>query len=90
MSAENSNEKPLTRRRLLPLLLGGMLLPFAGSGKELQVGENKAGEDADGYQTFLREDGTTVRVKVQSLKGARVIKKNVSNKSLLSWLRKTK
>jgi len=80
-------ETSISRRGILPILVGGLLLPFLGFGKsttqETTLQKEKAGEE---YQTLLKPDGTAVKVKVSTLKNAKIIKKNVSNQSLLSWL----
>jgi len=77
----------ISRRGILPILGGGLLLPFLGFGKsttqETILQEEEGDEE---YQTLLKPDGTAVKVKVSALKNAKIIKKNVSNQSLLSWL----
>ena len=56
-------------------------MPFAGL-------KAKVKEENPEYKTFVKQDGTAVRVKISSLKKAKTIKKNISNKSLLKWLNK--
>ena len=85
MKNKEERGKQITRRGLLPLLIGGFLLPYLGQG---QGNIKEAREDDDVYETFLKADGTVVRVKRKAARGARVIKKNVSNRSLLGWLKK--
>jgi len=88
MKSKGDHQQSLTRRRLLPILFGGFLIPYLGLGHESEKNENEPDESGEEYRTFLKADGTTVRVKVHSLKNARVIKKKVSNRSLLNWLHK--
>ena len=80
--------KQLTRRGLLPLLLGGFLIPYLGQGNTKTAAVKEAREDDDTYETFLKADGTVVRVKRKAARGAKIMKKNVSNKTLRSWLNK--
>ena len=40
------------------------------------------------YQTLLKPDGTSVKVKTSTLKNSKVVRKNISNNSLLKWLGK--
>ena len=76
----------ISRRGMLPLLGGSLLIPFLGfsntSHKELAVFQN------DEFETLLKPDGTTVKVRVKTVKESKIIKKKVSNKSLLKWLNK--
>ncbi|MCX2720373.1 hypothetical protein [Lentiprolixibacter aurantiacus] len=80
------NEKRISRRRIFPILGGTLLIPLLGFGRS---GENqeKEGEDEE-YQTLLKPDGTTVKVKKSALKKSKVIKKNISNSTFLNWLDK--
>jgi len=80
-------ETTISRRGILPILGSGLLLPFLGFGKSTtQETTLQKGETGEEYQTLLKPDGTAVKVKVSTLKNAKIIKKNVSNQSLLSWL----
>ena len=76
----------ISRRGMLPLLGGSLLIPFLGfsntTNKEPSISENEE------YQTLLKPDGTTVKVRVETVIKSKVIKKKVSNKSLLKWLNK--
>ncbi|GGK22464.1 hypothetical protein GCM10007962_15800 [Yeosuana aromativorans] len=76
----------ISRRGMLPLLGSGFLIPFLGFGKTNIVETSTAEEDE--YQTLLKPDGTAVKVKVSTLKKSKVVKKNLSNSSLLQWLNK--
>lgn len=73
--------KKISRRKFLPILGGTAFLPFLGFGKSNQV-EKKGGN----LKTLLRADGTSVQVDESVLKNAKIVKKGVSNQSLLEWL----
>lgn len=89
MKEPTGNEKPISRRGFLPILGGSLLIPLLGFGnsnnKDTEIDKN---EGEDEYQTLLKPDGTTVKVKTSALRNAKVVKKNISNKSLLTWLGK--
>lgn len=87
MARSPENHKKVNRRKLFPLLGSTLLIPFLGFNQQ-PVSESEDGEDA--YETLLKPDGTTVRVRKSSLKNARVVRKNISNSSLLNWLGKNK
>jgi len=83
---EDSNKKTTTsisRRGFLPLLGSGLILPLFGFDKPAKA----ISEDNEEYQTLLKPDGTTVRVKKSVLANSKIIEKNISNKSLLGWLK---
>ncbi|MFH4963437.1 hypothetical protein V8G69_00410 [Gaetbulibacter sp. M235] len=82
----SGNEKKISRRSILPILGSGFLIPFLGFGKN-EDNETSSPQDEE-YQTLLKPDGTTVKVKVSALKKSKVVKKNVSNSSFLNWLDK--
>jgi hypothetical protein len=86
MKNKSRKGSQMSRRRLLPILGSGLLIPFLGFSKPIS-NENITTED-DEYQTLLKPDGTSVKVKVSVLKNSKVIKKNISNKSFLNWLNK--
>lgn len=85
------NTKPkigykFSRRKILPILGSTLLLPVLGFSNS-KPNQNLAElENDDDYQTLLKPDGTTVRVKKSVLENSKVVKKNVSNSSFLSWL----
>lgn len=81
----NKNKK-LTRRGLWPLLAGGLLIPFLGMGKTKNKKTSGISKDKTEYDTLLKPDGTIVKVKKNALASSNVVKKNMSNKSLLDWL----
>lgn len=86
MNESTNNKKSLTRRGFLPLLGGGLLLPVLGLGKS----NSKNTEDSEEHQILLRPDGTTVKVRKSVIEKSNVVEKNISNQSLLSWLKTKK
>ena len=53
------------------------------------INNETANSDKDeNYQTLLKSDGTIVKVKISTLKKAKMVKKNISNKSFFKWLEK--
>lgn len=88
MKDQSKNGKQISRRGMLPLLGSGLLIPFLGFGKTDLVEESPQVDDNEEYQTLLKPDGTTVKVKASTLKNSKVIKKNISNNSFLNWLDK--
>lgn len=88
MENSSQNDKnELSRRGFLPLLGGGLLLPLLGFGKTTTEVHDDSKEE---YHTLLKKDGTTVRVKKSVLVKSKIVEKNISNKSLFEWLKKTK
>lgn len=84
MKDSNQNKKnKISRRGFFPLLGGGLILPLLGFGKPSQ----EVSDETEEYQTLLKPDGTAVRVKKSVLANSKVIEKNISNKSLLGWLK---
>lgn len=85
------NNKPkgklFSRRGILPILGGSLLVPFIGAAQR-DVETNELEEKETEYKTLLRPDGTTVKVKVSALENSKVVKKKISNKSFLSWIGK--
>ncbi len=75
----------ISRRGMLPLLGGSLLIPFLGFSDTVNDEATNTEED---YETLLKPDGTTVKVKVSALKNSKVVKKNLSNSSFLNWLGK--
>ncbi|MDC1379671.1 hypothetical protein N8273_03435 [Algibacter sp.] len=74
----------ISRRGMLPLLGGGLLIPFLGFSNS---DTNSIPEDEE-YTTLLKADGTAVKVKTSTLNKSKIVKKNISNKSFLNWLGK--
>ena len=86
MKKQPENKKGIGRRQFLPVLGTGLLLPLL----PVKAQSLETAEEADEYRTLLKPDGTAVRVKVSSLKKSKVVRKQISNKDLLSWLGKDK
>lgn len=85
MKHTTKKENQLSRRGFIPIIGSALLLPFLGFSKS-ENNETPIVADNEEYQTLLKPDGTAVNVKVSTLKNAKIIKKNVSNKSFLNWL----
>ena len=86
MKDKTGKGKQISRRVMLPLLGSTLLLPITGLGNE---NSNESADPKDEeYQTLLKPDGTTVKVKVGTLKKSKVLKKNISNRSMFKWLNK--
>mgnify|MGYP000887612427 FL=1 len=75
----------ISRRGILPIIGSALLLPFLGFSKST-ISETPIADEEETYQTLLKPDGTAVKVKVSTIQNAKVIQKNVSNESFLSWL----
>ncbi len=84
MRNKSRKGKQISRRGVLPILGSSLLIPFLGFGNS-KDDENLTDENEE-YQTLLKPDGTIVKVKVSTLKKSKIIKKNISNNSLLNWL----
>ena len=80
---KDKSKSGVSRRKFLPLL-SGLFLPFAGSGKSI----TEIAEPEPEYQTMLTKDGRIVKVKVKTVSDSKVVDKQLSNKSLLTWLKK--
>ena len=70
----------VTRRKFLPFLGGGLLLPFIGFAKNVDSGDEE-------YETLLTADGKTVKVRKDNLKESKVLEQEMSDRSLLKWLK---
>jgi len=75
----------ISRRGMLPLLGGSLLIPFLGFSDTVN---DEASNKEEDYETLLKPDGTTVKVKVSALKKSKIVEKNLSNRSFLKWLGK--
>ena len=87
MAKESDKRKPITRRGIRPILGSTLLLPFIGFNQSNSESEITTDEE-EAYETLLKPDGTTVKVKVSALKKSKVVKKNISNTTFLNWLGK--
>ena len=81
---DKKDERLISRRKFMPLAGAGIFIPIVGQSAP-KVQEQPT-EDEE-YATLLNADGKAVKVKRSALKKAKVVKKNMSNKSLLSWLK---
>jgi len=88
MSQPPKKGAPISRRGLLPLLGTSLLLPFMGFSKEEKKAKMKKNEGEEEYETLLKPDGTIVKVRKDSLKKSKVVKKNVPNSAFMKWLDK--
>lgn len=84
MKKKSRKELQISRRGVLPLIGSTLLIPFLGFSKS----NNDSPIDNEEYQTLLKPDGTTVKVKTSTINESKIIKKNSSNKSFLNWLDK--
>lgn len=84
MKDKSRKELRISRRGVLPLIGSTLLIPFLGFSKP----SNDSHGDHEDYQTLLKPDGTTVKVKSRTISKSKIIKKNSSNKSFLNWLDK--
>ena len=84
MKKETGKGKPISRRNILPILGGSLLIPFLGYGNSDKETTKEIKDEE--YETLLKPDGTTVKVKKSALAKSKVIKKNISNTSFLNWL----
>ena len=80
---KDKSKPGVSRRKFLPLL-STLFLPFAGSGKSI----TDIVEPEPKYQTMLTKDGRIVKVKVKTVSDSNIVDKQLSNKSLLTWLKK--
>lgn len=80
---KHKSKPGVTRRKFLPLL-SALFLPFAGSGKSI----TEIVEPEPEYQSMLTKDGRMVKVKVKTVSDSKIVDKQLSNKSLLTWLKK--
>ena len=74
---------------MLPILGSSLFIPFLGFGNSINdVANSVEGQREEEYQTLLKPDGSTVKVKINTLKKSKIIKKNMSNSSFRNWLNK--
>jgi len=87
MASDKNKKKRISRRGILPILGSTLLIPFFGFNQDRPKHDVDPNEE-DAYETLLKPDGTTVKVKVSALKKSKVVKKNISNTTFLNWLGK--
>lgn len=85
MRPEKTEQPNTGRRRLLPLLVGGLALPWVGWAKS-QKDSTPPPDAPEDLVPMLRQDGTVVQVPRKSLEKAQVVGRRISNKTLLGWL----
>lgn len=90
MANKSRKGNQISRRGILPILGSALLMPFLGLGSPINKEIINLDEDdkEEEYQTLLKPDGTTVKVKVSAIKKSKIVKQNISNKSFLNWLGK--
>ena len=87
MKNTSGKGKKISRRGVLPLIGGTLLVPFLGFGKS-NDNEPLSSDEDDEYQILLKPDGTSVKVKTSTIKKAKTVEQKMSNKSLHNWLSK--
>ena len=87
MNNKSRKGKQISRRGILPILGSTFLIPFLGFGNAV-TDESNISDKEEEYQTLLKPDGTTVKVKISAIQKSKVIQENISNKSFLNWLGK--
>ena len=85
MNRRLKNRYPISRRNVLSILGTSLFIPFLGFGVSTKDEKSDAIEE---YQTLLKPDGTIVKVKSSILNKSKIIKRNITNKSFRSWLKK--
>jgi hypothetical protein len=87
MKRDSKKGKNISRRGVMPILGSSLLIPFLGFGNS-KKDNIIVNDEKEAYETLLKPDGTAVRVKISTIKKSKIVKKNISNKSLLNWLGK--
>ena len=80
---KEKSKPSVSRRKFLPIL-SSLFLPFIGSAKSMTA----IVEPEQEYQTMLTKDGRVVKVKANIVSDSKIVDKQLSNKSLLKWLKK--
>ena len=91
MTDPSENRRKFSRRSIFPILGSTFLIPILGFGEtkpKQTIEKEKNVNNGEEYQTLLKQDGTIVKVKASTVKNSKVIKKNISNSSFLTWLSK--
>ena len=83
MKISLNKKESISRRKIIPFIGLSLLIPFFGF---QNYKEETATKNEEEYQTLLKSDGTIVKVKVNTIEKAKILKKNISNKSFFSWL----
>ena len=82
---KDKSKSGVSRRTFLPML-SSLFLPFTGSGKSLSELEEQPDPT---YRTMLTKDGKVVKVRSKTIDDSKIVDKKLSNKSLLTWLKKS-
>ena len=85
MKIKQQKKSGMKRRKLLPFLSSLFFLPFISSAKTVT---EIVDDVAPTYQTMLTKDGKAVQVRTRAVNDSKVVDKQLSNKSLLKWLKK--
>ncbi len=84
MDSSSQNDKnKLSRRGFFPLLGSGLLLPILGFSKPT----SEILDTDEEYDIFINAEGKSVKVRKSVVKKASIVNDNVSNQSLLDWLK---
>lgn len=82
MAKKPKQSKGIGRRKFLPFLGTGLLLSLIPGTTRASIKP----EEKEEYETLLKPDGTTVRVKTSKIKKSKKVRKSLSNSELLRWL----
>ena len=83
MKSYQTKKHSKSRRQLITTLGWSSLITLFGFGT---YEENISTIDDEQYQTLLKPDGTVVKVKTTTIRNAKILKKNISNKSFSNWI----
>ena len=75
--------KKVTRSKFITALCSMVPIPFVSKARATELDQDVDGDDD--YETLLKPDGSTVKVKRNNLKNT-TVKKSLSNRELKSWL----
>ncbi len=76
----------ISRRKLFPILGGSLLFPILGFPESTP--QQPPDDPEEEFETLLKPDGTTVKVRKSTVRKAKILKKNLSNTVFLKWLGK--
>ena len=84
MIRKSNKRGSISRRKILHFLGSGILFSLFGFGNSIE--ESTSAISDEKYQTLLKSDGTAVKVKISTIKKAKIIQNKISNKTFLNWL----
>ncbi len=84
MNKKGKSKSGISRRKFLPVLGGSFSIPFLASTKANSLAEQSDQQ----FQTLLTADGKIVKVRSGAIKKSEILNKELSNQSLLKWLKK--